>query len=1147
MKKFLLLPFSALLLLSCISIKRSYAGPGDTTVVQTFTFGSPQDAWFVFPKDTVRFEKILMQYTLKCNPAQTPACGEWDYLTYTYLYDHTGLIDSSVVHQPTFLVNGNVMDTVIYSNIPTWQYSTAWQYNIVHDATTSLNTYTSGTGSIADAKPFKTSDPVARTQYLWKASELSATGMGAGDITGMQFNLASLGSRMNNLSIRIKTTLLDSLTQGTFETTGFTEVYHLNTQLLSTGWNSLQFNTPFSWNGTSNLIIEITFDNPATGTTHSLLSTDVGYHAGLFKSGDDRAVLFHSGAFINAPVNDSLLTLDSVITVSFWAYGNPDLQPQDGSSFEAIDSSSNRVINGHVPWSNNSVYWDAGNSGASYDRIDKAATTQDTEGQWNHWTFIKNAYTDSMKIFLNGNLWHSGSGKTYGFSKMKQFRIGRGNWSGSNSFEGRLDEFAVFKAELEPATIRSYMNKNIDASHPFYNKLFLYYHFDDGNNVTAADAAPIANDDATLIAVDNSLKNSSDLVYGLSQTTIRPNVIFEQGVYTSHMDSVLVQDSTVSIPMQIVMYNDSVNNPGVAVDTMTVWPAGYYHYSYDALGNIVDSVLVASTGSMGLLYYDWYTHFPQVLRYELARYITPYGNGLSLGAGWTWTFDVTDYRTLLADSVHIAAGNWQELLDMRFLMIQGTPSRDVKGIQNLWNGGFNYGFTSDPIESHLTPKTISIPSNVSGARWKSRITGHGMDTPQNCAEFCPKNHYFKVEDSIRFTQLVWRDNCDKNPLYPQGGTWVYDRSNWCPGAEVWTYDFEITPWLIPGGTIKLDHDVQPYTNTSGWDYYQIEDQLVTYGSPNFILDAGIEKVLSPSTDQMWGRMNPVCSRPTIIIKNNGSTPLTSLAITYGINGATQSVYNWTGFLEFEKTATVVLDTFQFITGASKFTVSVGSPNGGADQYAYNNSVTTNFNYVPEFPSKIVVVLRTNNWSAENDYWIKDANGNVVYSRTVTAPNTTYNDTVSLAKGCYEFLLTDTGEDGLQWWANTNQGTGYCRIRNTFNQIIANFNSDFGGEIRMQFGVGLHTGVQDYIYTSETQMKVYPNPSSAEAYIDINLPSRQDGMVSVCDMYGKQVQSWTFADQTAESFTLNSNNLSKGIYFITLRTKDDLITKKLVIQ
>src|SRR5690242_12084342 len=94
--------------------------PGDTIVVQTFTFGSPQDAWFMFPPDSLRYEKIIMKYKLKCNPAQNPACGEWDYLTNTYVYDHTGLLDSARIVQPMLTVNGASPDSIAYSNSPTY-------------------------------------------------------------------------------------------------------------------------------------------------------------------------------------------------------------------------------------------------------------------------------------------------------------------------------------------------------------------------------------------------------------------------------------------------------------------------------------------------------------------------------------------------------------------------------------------------------------------------------------------------------------------------------------------------------------------------------------------------------------------------------------------------------------------------------------------------------------------------------------------------------------------------------------------------------------------------------------------------------------------------------------------------------------------
>ena len=75
----------------------------DTITVQAFTYQSPQDAWFNFPSDTNKYRKILMLYNLHCpDPTQ---CGEWDYLTYTYLYEHTGVLDSTLNNHSSFTVS----------------------------------------------------------------------------------------------------------------------------------------------------------------------------------------------------------------------------------------------------------------------------------------------------------------------------------------------------------------------------------------------------------------------------------------------------------------------------------------------------------------------------------------------------------------------------------------------------------------------------------------------------------------------------------------------------------------------------------------------------------------------------------------------------------------------------------------------------------------------------------------------------------------------------------------------------------------------------------------------------------------------------------------------------------------------------------
>jgi hypothetical protein len=1140
------------LLVATLYINSSFllANPGDTIVVQTFTFGSPQDAWFVFPGDTVRFEKILMQYKLKCVTGNNPACGEWDYLTYTYLYDHTGLLDSSIVHQPIYTVNGNTPATYMFMNTPSYTYHPTWQYNLLHTDTTSLNAYTIGSGNINGTAPFGTSSTTSRSQYVWKASEMVTAGIIPGDITGLQFYLQSLGGAMNNMTIRFKQTLLDSLTQNTFNNTGFTEVYHHHTEFTTTGWNSLQLTTPFTWDGTSNMLVEVTFDNSSATVDNVVLSDTTSYSSALVNADDDRVAAFHSYGYTELPLNNTVAGIDSFVTVALWCYGNPALQPMDGTAFEAVDSVGNRLLNSHLPWSDNNVYWDAGYAATSYDRINKLANTAETEGNWNYWVFTKNVATGSMKIYLNGILWHSGTGKIKPMNGIKTFKIGRGNWAGSQTYEGRIDEFAVFNTELDQPTIQAYMNEHINATHPNYTNLALYYHFDDGNYTSFVDNAPGAHAPATLISADNPLKAANEKIINFSNSHIRPNIQFEQGVFTSQLDSTLVIDSVENAPVVIITYLDSLVNPGSPTDTLVVWPTYYNQYVYDAFGNAIDSSLVTPDGSFTESYYDWYTIFPQVIRYELARYITPYGINLSLGTGWTWTFDVSDYRTLLADSVHLNAGNWQELLDIQFLMIEGTPPRDVLGIQNLWNGGFNFGVAGDPIDNHLQPISVTIPANAHNTRWKSRVTGHGMDTPENCAEFCPKTHYYKVNGVQQFSKLVWRDNCDLNPLYPQGGTWVYDRSNWCPGAEVWTYDWETSPMTPAGSTFTLDHDVQAYVNTGGWDYYQIEDQLVTYGAPNFTLDVAIVDIISPSKDQMHLRHNPVCTAPVIVIKNTGSTSLTSVTITYGLNGATPSVYNWTGNLGFMQSETVTLQTFNWAQGASDFTVTLSNPNGGTDQYVHNNTKVSKFTYPLLMPATFVIDFKTNNNPSENQYMLKDDAGTIVASRNgaVLNPNTVYKDTVTLADGCYVFELTDAGEDGLSFWANTSQGSGYIRFKNlTPGSIIKSYNADFGGQVYQQFTVGLTSSVDEYLEANIPTLFVYPNPSDGSFYLDINLNGKKNGKVEIYDMMGKLTYTYPLNDFDNEIIRADLSTFSSGVYFVTLLAGSESISKKIVIQ
>ena len=754
-----------------------HAGPGDTIKVQAFTFGSPQDAWFDFPGSDISIEKVLMKYTLKCNPAQSPACGEWDYLTYSYVYEHTGELDSTLLIHPYFTTNGNSPDTFSYSSIPTLSSLPTWEYFIIYDDTISITNNQIGTSDVSTYYPFYTAYPVSRTQVIWHASELLAAGLGAGNITGMDFDIQSLGTTMNNLKIKFKNTVLDEFASNVFES-GFTTVYD-QTTTLDLGWSGIDFTTAFYWDGVSNIMIEITYDNTTTtGFSYLTGSQNAGFQSCLTTSSADKYLEFYNPDYADV-IGNPLNVISDQVTISFWAQGDAIFQPQNGTTFEAINSAGGRVLNSHTPWSDANVYWDAGNV-AGYDRIYKNSTPADYESNWTHWAFTKNTSTGSMKIYKNGILWHSGTGTTKLMEGIMNLRLGKGNWGGSESYAGNLNEFAIWKAELDATTISEYLYKDLDAAHPFNADLLLYYHFNDGDGLTEPDE--INDNDLGLVGAVARFMKAEQLFRDVNIISTRPAVKFEQGIFTSHIDSALIILEIPTDPIALI-YFDPID-PTIAIDTILVWPSDFYTYTYNADGTIADSTLVTSTSTIyneDLEYYG--TPYEVINPIELSRFITPYGIGLDLGDGFTWTFDVSDYRSLLHDSVHLSAGNWQELLDMEFWFIEGTPPRDVISVSNLWLGNYNYGLT--PSFDELTvPQNINIPADAENSRVKIRVTGHGFGGTSNCAEFCAKEHYLKVDGSTVWTKEVWRDNCDVNPVYPQGGTWVYDRANWCPGAEV---------------------------------------------------------------------------------------------------------------------------------------------------------------------------------------------------------------------------------------------------------------------------------------------------------------------------------------------------------------------------
>lgn len=108
----------------------------------------------------------------------------------------------------------------------------------------------------------------ARHQILILASELSAQGILAGEqINSLSFDVSNTNNAdpMQNYTISIGNTALNTLNSSFVN--GLTQVYSNVSYTAVNGVNDFVFSSPFTWNGTSNIIVETVFNNNYLGTT----------------------------------------------------------------------------------------------------------------------------------------------------------------------------------------------------------------------------------------------------------------------------------------------------------------------------------------------------------------------------------------------------------------------------------------------------------------------------------------------------------------------------------------------------------------------------------------------------------------------------------------------------------------------------------------------------------------------------------------------------------------------------------------------------------------------------------------------------------------------------------------------------------------
>ncbi len=529
-------------------------------------------------------------------------------------------------------------------------------------------------------------------------------------------------------------------------------------------------------------------------------------------------------------------------------------------------------------------------------------------------------------------------------------------------------------------------------------------------------------------------------------------------------------------PVTIYFYNiDDSQNPTKPIDSLQAWELYYTDYKIDENGKFTDSTLVNADTTFTLnkkrVYFR--DNVTVQIQHEIFRYITPYGNNLKLNDGWMFRYDVTDLQELLSGKVFLYApcGGWgdqtrqdvMESLELTFDFIEGTPVRDIKSLTKLWqNGGAVYDAKFD---SRIPEYKISLINDEKTARLKMINTGHGFGgNSDNCSEFCKKKSYIALNNTNIYEKYIWRE-CGDIPMYPQGGTWLADRTNWCPGMEVPFHDFELTEHLIAGENL-LDYDMEyydkPYSGSGNvTPFWVITGYLIKYSDYNFQNDAGIIEIITPSNDSIQKRFNPSSFNSIITFRNTGKNIIKSIKFEYGFVGMDKHSYVWEGDLISSKDTTITLpfDDYKLMDSDNEFNINIVEVNGKTDDYQENNFGKSIAKFPKKFHKGIIINLSTNNYNDLNaaspyQLYLVNSKNEVVFKRETTQNNTNYKDSINLESGAYTLILYNPYGYGLGYWVlgqNYGLRNGSLSLYSG-DKLMQNFNPDFGNSINYNFVV-----------------------------------------------------------------------------------------------
>lgn len=380
---------------------------------------------------------------------------------------------------------------------------------------------------------------------------------------------------------------------------------------------------------------------------------------------------------------------------------------------------------------------------------------------------------------------------------------------------------------------------------------------------------------------------------------------------------------------------------------------------------------------------------------------------------------------------------------------------------------------------------------------------------------------------------------------------------------------------------------------------------LTNPSPSAV-DAGIVDINSPR-GVLFGNATNIFT-PEVVLKNFGSTTLTSCDIITAVDALTSVTYNWTGSLAPGSTITVQLApvTTAAANGDRLYYAKTDNPNGTTDGNTVNNKTTITFIGKPTTITSLiqsfdVTPFPPTGWSNKNytcgTAWSRQTTAShsgaaslafLNFSNTINGKlNEIYTPPVNLttiSNPNFNFWVayapkSATVTDTLELFISTDGGTTFTSLYKKWGSTLATVptqttaytpaaadwrletvdlsaytsSPDAYIVFRNTSNLGNNLWIDDLDVTtgineikSLTSLSVFPNPSTTAFTVSAQFKSSQQIKLSVADMVGQVVYSKTLNNSTFLNEKVNSSSFATGIYNVMIETTEGVVTRKVSI-